>query len=100
MNLEKVKFDIRRVFKPKEGRQYFILEAPGADDLIIPESKVRQLPTVLKRKFFMQRAISFGTIMPALNDWIKENNEKKKNPQSSGKIFHPSLENTTGGPQS
>lgn len=75
MNPEKIKFDIRRSFKPSEGKQYFILYAPGIDDLVIPESKVRQLPYKLKRKFFMQQGVSFGAIMPALNGWIKENNK-------------------------
>ena len=75
MNLERIKFEIRRSFKPSEGKQYFILEAPGTESLIIPESKIRALPYDLKRKFFMQQGISFQMIMPALNDWIKENND-------------------------
>jgi len=73
MNLEKVKFEIRRQFKPSERKQYFILEAPGVESLVIPESRVRELPTNIKRKFFMQQGISFQVIMSALNGWIKEN---------------------------
>lgn len=79
MDPDRIKFEIRRSFKPSEGKQYFILYAPGIDDLVIPESKVRQLPCKLKRKFFMQQGISFGAIMPALNDWIMEKNAKAKN---------------------
>lgn len=75
MDPDKIKFEIRRSFKPVEGKQYFILYAPGIKDLVIPESKIRQLPYNSQRKFFMQQAISFRVIMPALNDWIKENNE-------------------------
>ena len=75
MNLEKVKFEIRRSFRPSEGKQYFILVYPGLEDLVIPESKIRDLSHDLKRKFFMQQGIRFQLIMPALNDWIKENNE-------------------------
>ncbi|MCK4760210.1 MAG: hypothetical protein KAT69_09170 [Candidatus Aminicenantes bacterium] len=74
MNLEKVKFDIRRLFKPGEGKQYFILETPGVENLVIPESRIRTLPLKLRRRFFMQQGISFQMIMSALNDWIKEDN--------------------------
>ena len=77
MNLEKIKFNITRKFKPEEGKQYFILEVPGSGQLIIPESRIRELPTSLKRKFFMQQGISFRVLMTALNIWIKENDENK-----------------------
>ena len=97
MNLERIKFDIRRLFKPSEGKQYFILEATGIESLVIPESKIRELPYGLKRKFFMQQAISFQIIMPALNDWIKENNEKAKNTKSSRKIINPEMANQKSG---
>ena len=77
MNLEKIKFDITRAFKPEGGKQYFILEVPGSGKLVIPESKIRELPTGLKRKFFMQQGISFRVLMTALNIWVMEKNDEK-----------------------
>ena len=78
MNLEKIKFNITREFKPEEKRQYFILEVPGAGKLVIPESKIRELPTSLRRKFFMQQGISFRVLMTALNNWIREKDDDYK----------------------
>ncbi len=72
MNLEKIKFDITRLFKSEERKQYFILDVPGSGKLVIPESKIRELPTTLRRKFFMQQGISFRVLMTALNIWIME----------------------------
>lgn len=100
MNPDKIQFNIRRVFKPLEQKQYFILEAPGLEDLVIPESRILMLPQPMRRKFYMQQGISFKIIMPALNGWLKDNNEKTKDPQIPGKDVDPSLENTTSGPQS
>ena len=98
MNLEKIKFDITREFKPEEEKQYFILEVPGSGKLVIPESKIRELPTGLKRKFFMQQGISFRVLMTALNIWIMEKDEKAKDPQSSGKAIDSKMEDTPSGP--
>ncbi len=78
MNLEKIKFNINRVFKPEEGKQSFILEVPGSGKLVIPESKIRELPTGLKRKFFMQQGISFRVLMTALNIWLMEKEDDHK----------------------
>lgn len=78
MNLENIKFDITREFKPEEKKQYFILEVPGSGRLVIPESRVRELPTGLKRKFFMQKGISFRVLMTALNNWIREKDNDRK----------------------
>ncbi len=77
MNPDKVKFEICRSFREK--KQYFILKAPEIEDLIIPEVRICELPEELKRKFYMQQGISFRILMPALNQWIRENNEKAKN---------------------
>ncbi len=78
MNLEKIKFDIIREFKSEEGKQYFILEVPGCGKLVIPESRIRELPTGLKRKFFMQQGISFRVLMTALNNWVMEKDNDRK----------------------
>ena len=78
MNLENIKFDITREFKPEEKKQYFILEVPGSGRLIIPESRIRKLPTGLKRKFFMQKGISFRVLMTALNIWVMEKDDDHK----------------------
>lgn len=78
MDLDKIRFNIVRLFKPDEQKQYFILEVPGAGKLIIPESRIRELPTGLKRKFFMQQGISFRVLMTALNIWIMEKNNDHK----------------------
>lgn len=72
MNLEKIKYDITREFRPEDGKQYFILDVPGSGMLVIPESRIRELPTTLKRKFFMQQGISFRVLMTALNIWLRE----------------------------
>ena len=77
MNLEKIKFDITREFKPEEAKQYFILEVPGSGKLVIPESRIRELPTGLKRKFFMQKGISFRVLMTVLNIWIMEKDNER-----------------------
>lgn len=78
MNLEKIRFDITREFKSGEKKQYFILEVPGSGRLVIPESRIRELPTGLKRKFFMQQGISFRVLMTALNIWIMEKDDDHK----------------------
>ena len=78
MNLENIRFDITREFKPEEGKQYFILDVPGSGQLVIPESRIRELPTGLKRKFFMQKGISFRVLMTALNNWIREKDGEAK----------------------
>lgn len=116
MNLENIKFDITRLFKPDEEKQYFILEVPGSGKLVIPESRIRELPTGLKRKFFMQQGISFRVLMTALNIWIMEKDndhksngtvaadskasqkEKTKDSPSSGKVINPEMEDQKGGP--
>lgn len=73
MNPDQVKFNIRQKFKPIENRRYFILEAPGIEDLVIPESKILELPKPLRRRFYMQKGISFRILMPAFNQWLREN---------------------------
>jgi len=78
MNLEKIRFNIIRSFKGEEGKQSFILEIPGAGKLVIPESRILELPTGLKKKFYMQQGITFRVLMTALNNWVmeKENDHK------------------------
>jgi len=116
MNLERIKFDITRKFKPEEERQYFILEVPASGRLVIPESRIRELPTGLKRKFFMQQGISFRVLMTALNIWIMEKyddhksngsrtdpkvseKEKAKNTQISRERIDSEMEDQKGSPR-
>ncbi|MCK5127919.1 MAG: hypothetical protein KAR42_16800 [candidate division Zixibacteria bacterium] len=72
MDFDRLRFNITRQFRGEEKEQIFILEVPGAGKLEIPESRIRELPTGLKRKFFMQQGITFRILMTALNNWVRE----------------------------
>ena len=79
MDPDNIRFYVRRLFKADEKKHYFIIDLPGARKLVIPESRIGELPDDLRRRFLRQREMTLSMIMPALNNWVREKDEKVKN---------------------
>lgn len=78
MSPSNIRFYVRRLYRASNRKHYFIIELPGAGELMIPESRIQELPHDLRRRFLRQREMSLSMIMPALNSWMREEDEKAK----------------------
>lgn len=65
MSHENLMFDIKRC----EEKAFYSISVAGGF-LEIKDSKIRLLPTTLRRKFETQKKISFRVLMTAINYWL------------------------------
>ena len=63
MSLNKIRFYVRRLYKADEKKHYFVIDILGVGSLIIPESRIQELPKDLKRQFLRQREMTLEMLL-------------------------------------